>query len=43
MDNNSRSKLSLKREEERKSEKVQSFKNEVEKFLKDTEAPEDIS
>ena len=43
MDNNSRSKLSLKTEEERKSEKVQSFKNEVEKFLKDTEAPEDIS
>lgn len=43
MDNNFRSKLSLKREEERKGEKVQNFKNEIEKFLKDTEAPEDIS
>ena len=43
MDNKFRSKLSLKREEERKSEKVQNFKNEIENFLKNTEAPEDIS
>lgn len=37
-----RSRLSLKREEERKSEKTQNFKNEIEHFLDYTEAPDNI-
>lgn len=40
--NNIRSKLSLKREEERNSEKTQNFKKEVEYFLDITEAPDYI-